>query len=517
MLQLLQTLRYLKPIQIRYQIWYRLKRLFPSKKYSGEYKEIVNLEWSESLKSYITFSKSTFDFINLSKTFAKEIDWNFSEHGKLWIYNLNYFNYLHQEQIDKSEAVKIMYSFAEYYDFCKDGKEPYPTSLRIMNWVKYLSEKEIDDARLNKVLRKDLSRLLDNLEYHLLANHLLENAFALLFGAYYFKNEKIYNRAKSLLSQQLDEQIMEDGAHYERSPMYHQIILYRVLDCLQLAERNDWKSGTLTSLLQRTASRMLGWLEQITFSDGSIPLVNDAATGIAPSSEQLFEYARQLKVKHQSAPLRESGYRVFRTEQFEMIADVGDLSPNYQPGHAHADSLQFLLNIGGSPYIVDSGTATYEENERRVYERSTEAHNTVTVASHNSSDVWSSFRVGKRAEVSLVKDDPQNLEASHSGYRHLDTTHKRAFQFEGNIIKIKDELTGTIREGVAHLHFHPAVKIEQIATDRFSIGKALIDIKGASETTLEYYQWAEQFNKTKQATVLKISFEEMVETWIKMI
>jgi len=262
-----------------------------------------------------------------------------------------------------------MYSFAEYYDFCKDGKEPYPTSLRIMNWVKYLSEKEIDDARLNKVLRKDLSRLLDNLEYHLLANHLLENAFALLFGAYYFKNEKIYNRAKSLLSQQLDEQIMEDGAHYERSPMYHQIILYRVLDCLQLAERNDWKSGTLTSLLQRTASRMLGWLEQITFSDGSIPLVNDAATGIAPSSEQLFEYARQLKVKHQSAPLRESGYRVFRTEQFEMIADVGDLSPNYQPGHAHADSLQFLLNIGGSPYIVDSGTATYEENERRVYER----------------------------------------------------------------------------------------------------------------------------------------------------
>ena len=33
--------------------------------------------------------------------------------------------------------------------------------------------------------------------------------------------------------------ILEDGGHFELSPMYHQIMLFRVLDCIQLLKLNQ--------------------------------------------------------------------------------------------------------------------------------------------------------------------------------------------------------------------------------------------------------------------------------------
>jgi hypothetical protein len=36
---------------------------------------------------------------------------------------------------------------------------------------------------------------------------------------------------------------------------------------------------------------MLQWLQAITFSNGAIPLLNDAAPGIAPSTKELNQYA----------------------------------------------------------------------------------------------------------------------------------------------------------------------------------------------------------------------------------
>ena len=47
---------------------------------------------------------------------------------------------------------------------------------------------------------------------------------------------------------------------------------------------------------------------------------------------------------------------------------MGSIGPSYQPGHAHADELNFELFYKGSPIIVDTGVSTYEKNERRLRE-----------------------------------------------------------------------------------------------------------------------------------------------------
>ena len=82
-------------------------------------------------------------------------------------------------------------------------------------------------------------RLKDNLEYHILGNHLLENAFSLLFGSIYFNDDSFFEISEKILLEQLDEQILNDGAHFELSPMYHCITLHKVLDSINLLRSNQ--------------------------------------------------------------------------------------------------------------------------------------------------------------------------------------------------------------------------------------------------------------------------------------
>ena len=116
---------------------------------------------------------------------------------------------------------------------------PYPTSLRIINTAKFISKWDIKEDWLYNELVSDLKFLSGRLEYHLLANHLLENAFALYIGGLITDQKEITQKGKKLLIRELKEQILNDGMHYERSPMYHVIILERLLDALNFAKATE--------------------------------------------------------------------------------------------------------------------------------------------------------------------------------------------------------------------------------------------------------------------------------------
>src|SRR5690606_5937395 len=158
---------------------------------------------------------------------------------------------------------------------------------------------------------------------------------------------------------ELNEQILGDGAHFELSPMYHQILLYRLLDTLNLVKNNRWKDDSLLVLFHEKARLMLGWLHGITFSNGDIPMVNDSAFDISPSSSDLMRYADRLGITHEDIPISSSGYRMIRLRQYELFVDVGNIGPDYIPGHAHSDTLNFILYVNRQPLIVDVGVSTY--------------------------------------------------------------------------------------------------------------------------------------------------------------
>ncbi|WP_166435225.1 alginate lyase family protein [Christiangramia sabulilitoris] len=417
----------------------------------------------------------------------------------------------------KQENLRLIRDYISFADALQDGLEPYPISLRGINWIKFLAENKIQDEEINTFLYRDYLRLYDSLEYHLLANHLLENGFSLLFGSYYFKDDRLYHKARKILKKELEEQVLKDGAHYELSPMYHQIILHRILDSIYLVQHNSWKDRELLSLLKGKAEVMLGWLNEISFSNGDIPKLNDAAKGIAPGTNELIGYAKRLGLASRKVKLSDSGYRKFSNHDFEIIADVGQIAPYYQPGHSHADSLQFVFNYKNRPIIVDTGISTYEKNERRQLERSTAAHNTVTINDLNSSNVWGGFRVAERAKVSIIKETENGIEASHNGYRKFGVIHKRSFGFTSGEFRIEDRIEGKANKIIAegHLHFHPDVQPEVIE-NRIIINDILeLQISGATEMHLKEYQLAVGFNKLQPAKKIIYRIQDRAEIVIR--
>ncbi len=459
---LINTLKYLKFKQIKYRGYYFFKNKFLKKNYpfflNSNVKEI---KFSNFIKSYESYKGNyEFEFLNLTKKFDK-IDWNYKKYGKLWTYNLNYFDYLNQENFDKDEGLKFINNFIDNINTIKDGLEPYPISLRGINWIKFLVKNKINNKKINNNLLAQYYILLDNLEYHLLGNHLLENGFSLLWGGIYFNDERLLKKAKEILYEELNEQILKDGGHFELSPMYHQIILFRLLDSINLV-LNNIQERELYAFLIKKAKLMLSWLTNMTFENGEIPLLNDSANKIAPISNELFEYSKYLNIKFPEISLSNSGYRKIKKENYECIVDVGEIGPDYIPGHAHADTFNFVININNRPFIIDTGISTYEANEIRSYERSTKAHNTVEINNVNSSEVWGSFRVANRAKVIELEEDNNYIKATHDGYyKKFGIYHTREWSFFENKIIVKDSLNKEAN-AVFRLHFHPDVSVDEI-------------------------------------------------------
>ena len=169
------TVKYLKPIQWRYRAKLWLQRFFPqylesSSMTSGG--QILN--FIPSIPNEITyFGDNSFKFLNLQKSFGEKVDWEFVEFGRLWGYNLNYFEFLNQKSMDVEVGRRLIRDFIQHLPKARMGMEPYPLSLRSINWIRFLSCSGVNDVDIDTVLYAQLSLLVHKLEYHLLGNHLL--------------------------------------------------------------------------------------------------------------------------------------------------------------------------------------------------------------------------------------------------------------------------------------------------------------------------------------------------------
>ncbi|HHH72864.1 MAG TPA: prenyltransferase, partial [Sulfuricurvum sp.] len=299
-----------------------------------------------------------------------------------------------------------------------------------------------------------------------------------------------------------------------------QIMLYRVLDCYNLMQNNPlFDHPELMALLREKASRMLGWLEAMRYRDGSIPHLNDSTDGIAPTSSALKAYAQRLGITTEKIVLKESGYRKFVTDRYEMVADVGNIGPDYIPGHAHSDTFNFELHIDDRPFIVDTGISTYENNERRKLERATGAHNTVRIDRLDQSEVWSSFRVARRAKIVALEASEKMVRATHDGYKRIGVLHTRQFEASETTIKIKDIIAskrGTSHEAVAFLHFAPGVKPEMQGNNKIRTNAALLTFMGLKSLKIVDIHIAEGYNRLVASKGLVLGFEKELETQIEV-
>jgi uncharacterized heparinase superfamily protein len=300
---------------------------------------------------------------------------------------------------------------------------------------------------------------------------------ALVFAGGYFAGPDAcgwLTRGRQILDHQIDAQILSDGGHEERSPMYHAIVMEDILDACNILQ--SYALAVPPAWLER-ASQMCAWLLAMSHPDGDIAFFNDAAFGIAVLPAELIAYAQRMVGGAEasaaaSAPgsvlLKDSGYARLSRGDAVLIADCGAIGPDHLPGHAHADTLSFELSLGTERVLVNSGTSLYAAGLERQRQRGTAAHNTVVVDGEDSSEVWHAFRTARRARPLDVvfgsAAEGESLRASHDGYRRLAgrNLHTRSWLLRGDGLLIEDTVSGASRSAVAYFHLHPDVTLGHV-------------------------------------------------------
>lgn len=476
-----QTLRWLRPEQFYVRLWRRLYRPRVSASSPPPVRELSG-HWIPPARRCASLSAPTrFSYLNQSGELSVD-GWDNPRRDKLWRYNQHYFDDLNAvDAPDRVEWHRALLAdwLAQNPPTYGTAWEPYPTSLRIVNWIKWAMAGSHLDFCLVDSLATQVRWLAQRLEWHLLGNHLFANAKALIFAGLCFEGREAQSwldKGFRILERETEEQILPDGGQFELSPMYHALAFEDLLDLVNISSAFD---AALTrpqrALRDRWRSlipEMSRWLDALSHPDGDIAFFNDAAFGIAPSRSELRNYSERLGMGDSAAlepvtMLPHTGYARLSTQGVVLIADIARVGPDYLPGHAHADTLSFEFSAFGQRVFVNSGTSVYGSGEERQRQRGTPAHNTVVINGRNSSDVWSGFRVGARARpfdvAAGTKGEVHFAEGSHDGYRHLPgrPIHTRRWELSTASLRVIDRVNTPDVSAFARFHLHPDVVLTQ--------------------------------------------------------
>lgn len=457
-----------------------------------------------------------FHFLNEERRLGRPADWVQGKASQLWRYHLHYFEWAwsfidHPNRAWASTEFRHLWrSWRDSTSFGKwDAWSPYVVSLRawaLCDLFGPLVAGTDDEVDFLADIALHAGFVRANLELDVGGNHLLKNLKALLGLGVFLEDEALVRVGTDHLSRQLEVQVLADGGHYERSPSYHCQVLGDLIDVAGLlsSSRRPGPAG-----LQRTIEAMQGWLGAMLLPDGEVPLFNDC-TAVAPDRLSLLrptsaEPAGLRVLQPSGCVVMDDGHGL------HLVADVGPPCPPELPAHAQADCLSFVLSVDGVPVIVDTGTSTYQAGPRRDYERSTRAHNTVEIDGENQTEVWATFRAGRRANPHLEQATENAGEvvvsASHDGYERLPgrPRHRRTWRLSAGSLEMVDEITGEGGHSVLmSLVLAPGTICQSLDASRWRAGRVEITFTGG-QVTQEPVEVAREFGRLERTQCLTVT------------
>lgn len=528
-----QTLKYLKKSQIKYLVKNRLER--------GK-KAVTDAQapafgtltlWMSRLDEHPDYQKRfcVGEILDGKVTLLYESgnpggkNWSNPDKSHLWNFNLHYLEFLIPVAAAWKETKDQKY-YECFKDYCRkwisdnqegtgDGWHPYTISLRLTNlWIclDAFNEAVREDAEffreLNNSMYAQYQHLQKKLELHLLGNHYFENLKAVMLGALYFKEPGIYDEYRSGFQDEMAEQILPDGVHYERSLMYHKIILE---DIMRTAKGVRSADRLLYQELLRVMQRMADAMYSLEEGMGHTPLFNDAGDNVARSMVSLLAALReefQITPNYRSG-FPDAGYYCLSGNGVKLILDAGEIAPSYMAGHGHCDGLSFELSWKGHPLFVNSGTGQYQ-GRCRGYFRSTKAHNTFMIDGEEQSQCWGEHRVAKR--ISEVSGSVQGNAVKGHLITCMGRQQGRIIEWNDGILEIWDQA-----DGYAQAYFHLAPEYRYVMQD----GKILIqdesqenicEIQAMKDDKLQIHRegdicsYAPEFGRIEQIEVLEIAW-----------
>jgi len=423
-----------------------------------------------------------FSWLGRSLTKRRPIDWKTpagSPDDQLWRMNLHYMEYLGKvgdvvfvDLIEQWIAANRPYRSGYWHD----AWNTYALSIRTTVWMEELARRRtrLPAAFANSLidsLAEQISFLTSNLETDIGGNHLVKNIRALatagrvLFGP---QAEAARDAALRLLAMAIDEQILSDGVHFERSPSYHNQVFADLLGTRHAL--GDSLGPELTQRVDDALALMARATADLAHPDGYVALFGDSGLHMAANVEHLLSvYAhmygtRPSPRRHVAFP--RAGYFGFRDGGTCLLIDCGRLGPDALMAHAHADALSFELSVGGERIVVDQGVFEYVAGERRQASRTARAHNTVSIEGLDQADFFGAFRCGARPNVELINyaelPTGLHLEGRHDGFKRTGKggVHRRRFHFENGRLSIHDWFDGpVIAPASSALLLHPRCEL----------------------------------------------------------
>lgn len=511
------TIKYMKISQI----YYRVKKIlglscslsYKPKLFHGYTNSVANIRELDFDGVFLNrfnvndLMQDNVAFLYSSEKFTWNKKWYFNDKSPLWNFNLHYFEYLFPllEHFHSSndrrfldKCIFIIKNWIEYNPQKSGGAgwAPYTIALRLTNWISFYTyiENEIDDefkTLFTKSIHEQYVYLSCHLEKDLLGNHYFEDLKALILSSLFFGDEKMLGCVLKEFKKECNEQILNDGMHFELSPMYHKLIfedMIRIAYALRVSGKADHEIESYLQSMLDVAWSLEEGLERI-------PLFNDCGNNVAKSLDSLVESCEQyfgLRPKFKTK-FESSGYYIFQKGDWKLIVDAGQPGADYIPGHAHCDAMSFELFKAGKPVIVNCGTYAYQCKERSFF-RSTAAHNTVMINGEEQSQCWGAFRLAKRCSVKVVDVTGNSIVMQMTDQKGKVVTRNIML---GDELVVKDKAIGNNLTGYIHL---------------------LEDLKYRVKGSNEYidYLYAYDYGNKRLISTIKYKNQEMISLYIAL-
>lgn len=298
------------------------------------------------------------------------------------------------------------------------------------------------------------------------------------------------------LERQLATQVMDDGVHWEQSPMYHNEVLHCCLEVLRLADR--YHEAVSPEIVRRTKAMAHAdrcWQKpdgkQFAGGDSDSTDIRDILTASALQFkdsilksgafsrldyESIWDYGQAaaltyeaLEAKNPEETLiwqKESGNWYLRSGWGRGADYLHVCCGGLGGGHGHFDKLHMDLVVNGEDFLIDSGRYTYVEGQARYRLKSAAAHNTVTVDGQeymHCIDAWGVSGLGLAANAGSCtqKGIYTYIQCAHAGYMEQGVlVNRRILAIGTKIYIICDEFYGAgAHRYDQHFHIAPECRV----------------------------------------------------------
>lgn len=443
-------------------------------------------------------------FLNTTKNLGANIDWENvqdTQNSQLWRMNLHYFEFL--PEMDSQTGFDLILDWIKNcrpkdHIALRAAWNSYTISLRISAWLNFYSQ-YVDEATpyflqaFTASLCEQAAFLTKNMETDILGNHIIKNIRALTEVTYAFSHDSRTTTwektADRWLTRQLEQQILEDGTHFELSPSYHSQIFADLL-CIYAVREHDH----LNLLLGRKLDAMAQHLSDLCHPDGSVAQFNDSGLDMTVSPADCLAAYSKLRGKDVNPQTvfayPDGGFFGFRTSELYVIIKMGKLGPDSLMAHAHADWGSFETSVHGKRTIVDQGVYEYVQGNKRDLSRSTLNHNTAVFSGKEQALFIGAFRCAYRPRPGIPEFKIENggfhLCGTLSGIHGLrGTTIKRSFTVTDNVIHIEDSSSDPLPVS-ASLLFHPDCLVKKIADEtKIFCNKSTLEVCSIDSNTAD--------------------------------